>query len=89
MGNFKIIYADPPWSFNNKNTGGSMVSGADAYYQTMSFKDICNLPINELADENCVLFMWWVASQPIEALKVVESWGFTLKTMTKIGRAHV
>jgi N6-adenosine-specific RNA methylase IME4 len=82
MENFKIIYADPPWSFNNKTTGGSMVSGADAHYKTMSLKDICNLPINELADENCVLFMWWVASQPLEALKVIESWGFTLKTMT-------
>jgi N6-adenosine-specific RNA methylase IME4 len=79
---FKIIYADPPWTFNNKNTGGSMVSGANAHYRTMNFKDICELPINELADENSVLFMWWVASQPFEALKVVESWGFTLKTMT-------
>lgn len=82
MEKFKIIYVDPPWSFNNKNTGGNMLSGADAHYSTMNHKDICNLPINELADENCVLFMWWVASQPLEALKVVESWGFTLKTMS-------
>ena len=82
MEKFKIIYVDPPWSFNNKNTGGNMISGADAHYNTMNHKDICNLPINELADDNCVLFMWWVASQPLEALKVVESWGFTLKTMS-------
>jgi N6-adenosine-specific RNA methylase IME4 len=79
---YQIIYADPPWKFNNQNTGGSMVSGADAHYNTMSFKDICNLPINKLADENCVLFMWWVASQPLEALEVVKSWGFELKTMS-------
>ena len=82
MMKYKIIYADPPWSFNNKKTGGSMKSGADSHYNTMIVDDICNLPINEIADDNCVLFMWWVASQPLEALRVVESWGFTLKTMT-------
>jgi N6-adenosine-specific RNA methylase IME4 len=26
--------------------------------------------------------MWWVATQPIEALSVVRAWGFKLKTMT-------
>jgi N6-adenosine-specific RNA methylase IME4 len=79
---YEIIYADPPWSFKNKNTGGSMTSGADAQYSTMNIDDICNLPIESLAADNCVLFMWWVASQPKEAIKVVESWGFTLKTMS-------
>lgn len=77
MEKFKIIYADPPWSFIN-----NMKSGAKAHYNTMELKDICNLPINKLADEDCVLFMWWVASQPKAAIEVVESWGFTLKTMS-------
>lgn len=79
---YQIVYADPAWSFNNKNTGGSMISGASAKYSTMTVDDICRLPIPEIADENCVLFMWWVASQPNEALKVVKAWGFKLKTMT-------
>lgn len=79
---YNIIYADPPWRFSNANTGGSMKSGADAHYPTMSIEEICKLPVSQLADDNCVLFMWWVASQPLEALKVVEAWGFTLKTMS-------
>lgn len=82
IGKYKIIYADPCWSFNNKNTGGSMVSGADAHYPTMSINDLCALPIKSIADQDCVLFMWWVGSQPMEALEVMASWGFTLKTMT-------
>jgi N6-adenosine-specific RNA methylase IME4 len=82
MKKFKIIYADPPWKFNNKNTGGNMKSGSAAHYNIMNLDNICKLPINELADDDCILFMWWVASQPREALKVVESWGFTLKTMS-------
>lgn len=79
---YKVIYADPPWSFNNKNTGGSMTSGASAVYPVMSVEDICKLPVKDICDDNCILLMWWVASQPAEALKVVEAWGFKLKTMT-------
>ena len=35
MNKYEIIYADPAWSFNNKNTGGSMVSGASAHYNDL------------------------------------------------------
>ncbi len=79
---YKIIYADPAWQFNNKNTGGSMISGASAVYSVMSVSDICKLPVSSICDDDCALFMWWVASQPEEALAVVKAWGFKLKTMT-------
>lgn len=79
---YKIIYADPPWNFDNKNTGGSMKSGASAKYNTMKVTHISNLDINGIADDDCILFMWWVGSQPQEALELVKAWGFTLKTMT-------
>lgn len=79
---YNIIYADPPWTFNNKNTGGSLKSGSSNKYKTMSINDICSLPIVDISEKNCILFMWWVASMPSEALKVVKYWGFILKTMT-------
>ena len=82
MKKYNIIYADPAWSFSNKNTGGGLNSGASAHYDVMSVKEICNLPIKTITDDDCVLFMWWVASQPKEAIEVVESWGFKVKTMT-------
>ena len=79
---YQIIYADPPWAFKNKNTGGSLNSGSSAKYSTMNIQEICKLPIVDITDKNCILFMWWVSSMPEEALKVVNSWGFILKTMT-------
>lgn len=81
-GPYNVIYADPPWSFRNKKTGGSMKSGAASQYNTMRVYDICRMPVETLAADNCVLLMWWVASQPEEALKVMDAWGFKLKTMT-------
>lgn len=93
---YQIIYADPPWQFRNKNTGGSMKSGSANQYSVMSVNDICELPVQDISRQNCILFMWWVSSQPAEALRVVKSWGFELKTMTgftwvkrtKLGKLH-
>lgn len=82
MTKFNIIYADPPWQFKNRNTGGSLKSGANTHYPTMIIEDICNIPVEKFAAKDCVLFMWWVGSMPDEALMVVRRWGFKLKTMT-------
>jgi N6-adenosine-specific RNA methylase IME4 len=82
MRKYKVIYADPPWKFSNTNTGGSMKSGAQAQYSTMSLDELKKLRIDKISQDNCVLVMWWVASQPKEAIELAESWGFTIKTMT-------
>lgn len=80
MRKYQIIYADPPWSYKNKNTGGSYSSGASSKYSTMSLKDICNLPIKNISDKNCVLFLWATVPLMPEAFKVINEWGFKYKT---------
>lgn len=82
MKKYDVLYIDPPWQFNNKNTGGSMKSGSNAQYPTLSLQELKQLYIPSIASNDCVMFMWWVGSQPKEAIELVESWGFTLKTMT-------
>ena len=82
MNKYSIILADPPWQFTNKRTGGSMTSGAASKYSTMPVADLMHMPIDDLAAEDCVLFMWWCGSMPEQALSVVDAWGFKLKTMT-------
>jgi N6-adenosine-specific RNA methylase IME4 len=79
---YKIIYADPSWKFDNKNTGGSMKSGAAAHYDVMTLEQMKQLPIQDIAANDCVLVMWWVGSQPQEAIDLAKAWGFTIKTMT-------
>jgi N6-adenosine-specific RNA methylase IME4 len=77
---YRLIYADPPWTYRDKCRGGER--GAGFKYPTMTVADICRLPVWELADpESCLLAMWWVPTQPVEALKVVEAWGFRFMTM--------
>jgi N6-adenosine-specific RNA methylase IME4 len=77
---YKLIYADPPWSYRDKAKDGNR--GVDFKYPTMTIPDICRLPVWDMADpDSCLLAMWWVPTQPLEALKVVEAWGFRLMTM--------
>lgn len=78
---YNIIYADPPWSFNSVKTGGSMKSGAAAKYPTMTLEQMKKLDVPAICEKDCVLIMWYVSSQPQEALDLVKAWGFTVKNM--------
>lgn len=78
---FRIIYADPPWKFNSWNKRGSGRGLADDHYHTMSVDEICAIPVSSIAGETSLLAMWWVSTQPVEALKVCEAWGFRLFKM--------
>lgn len=77
--NYQLIYADPPWTYRDKCHAGERGTGYK--YTTMTLADLMALPVQQLAAPDCVLAMWWVPPMPVEALKVVQAWGFTLKTM--------
>ncbi len=74
---YNIIYADPPWQYNDKGCNGN----AEKHYSTMKLADICELPVKDLAAEDCVLFLWATYPMLENALKVIKSWGFRYKTL--------
>ena len=45
----------------------------------MSFKDICNMPINKIANDNSVLLMWVVDPLLDKAFEVINAWGFKVQ----------
>lgn len=75
---YGIIYADPAWSYRDKAMSGNR--GAGCKYDVMNIEDIKKLPVKELADDNCVLFMWVTMPMLEEAFSVMRSWGFEYKT---------
>lgn len=59
-----------------------MTSGSEHQYKTvMTLEEMKALPVSDIADDNCALVMWYVGSQPQEALDLVESWGFKVRHM--------
>jgi N6-adenosine-specific RNA methylase IME4 len=78
---YQIIYADPPWSYNNFQGKGKSHGDVSAHYKTLSIQEIKNLPVNIISDKNCILFLWCTYPNLIEGLEVLKSWGFTYKTV--------
>ena len=77
---YNIIYADPPWSFKHYSDKGKG-RAPDNYYKCQNLQDIKNLPIGDLAEDNCVLFMWVTYPFLQKGFEVLEAWGFKYKTV--------
>jgi len=75
---YDIIYADPPW---NETGGGRIKRGADHHYPLMKTKDIINLPVHNVVNDNCHLYLWVTNTFLQSGLNVMEAWGFKYKTM--------
>ena len=80
MKKYNIIYADPPWTFKVWSQKGKGRS-AEKHYPTMTKKDIQNLPVADIADKNCILFLWVTAPCLIEGIELISKWGFIYKTI--------
>lgn len=76
---YNIIYADPPWSYNDKMSGHSF--SLEHEYETMPLEWIKSLDVAKLAEKDCILFLWAVSPQLPEAIEVMQAWGFTYKTV--------
>ena len=91
---YQIIYADPPWRFTG--LGAKDIRSArmredkpklhrslllEEKYPTMYDNEIKRLPIEGLADKNCVLFLWTTDAHLPLALEVMRAWGFKYATI--------
>lgn len=79
MKKYQIIYADPPWSYKDKALAGNR--GAVCKYPVMDIKAIKDLPIETLAADNCILFLWVTMPKLNEVFDVIKAWGFEYKTV--------
>jgi N6-adenosine-specific RNA methylase IME4 len=74
---YQIIYADPPWNYSDQGCQGTMAN----HYKGMKIDDICKILVGDVADKDCVLFLWATYPMLSEALKVIKAWGFQYKSI--------
>jgi site-specific DNA-methyltransferase (adenine-specific) len=71
---YNLILCDPPWSYQNwteKKNGA-----AKSHYKQLKQKDLCDLPVGDLAEKDSVLLMWATFPKLDEAMEVLTAWGF-------------
>jgi len=74
---YKTIYCDPAW---NEVGGGKIKRGADRHYPLMKTEAIKKLPVQDIADDNCWLYLWVTNNFLKDGIEVMEEWGFRYVT---------
>jgi N6-adenosine-specific RNA methylase IME4 len=91
---YDVIVIDPPWYFMNWSEKGEWKS-ASKHYQTMAHDRINAMPVDQLAQRDCVLLLWSTGAMMPQALAAMSAWGFTYKTqmiwrkVTKNGKVRM
>ena len=75
---YNIIYADPPWSYKDKALAGNR--GACCKYPVMDSRDISKFPVDKIAADDCILFLWVTMPKLNECFDLIKAWGFDFKT---------
>jgi len=79
---FQCIVIDPPWDHSEVGDSGM---GEDfrgmPSYSRMGIEDIAKLPIKELADTNCHLYLWTTNRMLQLSFDLLDGWGFRYITL--------
>jgi len=92
---FDIIYADPPWHYSGKLQFDTSSKSADKIdlsrnifissstfkYPTLKTSELMKIPIQEIAKDDCLLFMWTSNPHLVQAIELGKAWGFEYRTV--------
>ncbi len=92
---YSIIYADPPWDYNgkmqfDKSSKGVdkidlnrniFISSANFKYPTVKTSVLKKIPIYEIAENDCLLFMWVTNPHLAQGIELGRAWGFEYRTV--------
>jgi len=72
----RFIGMDPQWQFLTRSAAGEGRS-ANVHYKTEAVDRIKQIPVGDLAADDCMLGMWMVDWAPADALQLIAHYGFT------------
>lgn len=79
---YDIIYLDPPWAYNSRaHHKGKFRGGACGHYPLLSNKELAKIDLSSIAKKDSVMFLWGTFPMLKDQIALMESWGWTYKTM--------
>lgn len=95
---YQIIYCDPPWDYGGKlqfdkssTTAENQdfrrpifISSAEFKYPTLKLEQLRQIKVNDLCQDDCLLFLWATSPHLNQAIKLGEAWGFEYRTVAFI-----
>lgn len=77
---FATILIDPPWDWGDEGDVNQL-GRAKPDYATMSIEQLHALPVGEISDVDCHIYMWITNRSAPKGFALLESWGFRYVTM--------
>lgn len=87
QGLFQTIVIDPPWDWGDEGDVNQL-GRAKPDYSTMPIEEIERLPVGDIADENCHLYLWVTNRSLPKAFRLMEVWGFRYITCITWVKPH-
>ena len=82
---FSIVYADPPWDYagqrQHRGSASELSGGAETHYPTVDARELAELPVERIAADDCLLFMWSSSPHLDQAIELGKAWGFRWATV--------
>ena len=83
---YQVIYANPPWAYRNRKTGGSHTSGAAQHYPTLTPSEVAALPVRALVTTPATLWLWATVPLLPEILPVSRPGAFATRPRCSGGK---
>lgn len=76
---YRVIYADPPWSYRDRAEAGQR--GVAFKYPLLNDEGVAALPVDRIAADDAMLFLWVTWPKLAEVLPIIDAWGFRYRTV--------
>jgi N6-adenosine-specific RNA methylase IME4 len=77
---YATILLDPPWDWGDEGDVNQL-GRAKPDYSTMSIDELSNLPISDISDIDCHIYMWITNRSLPKGFRLFDAWGFRYITM--------
>jgi N6-adenosine-specific RNA methylase IME4 len=84
---FATIMIDPPWDWGDEGDQDQL-GRARPDYATMSKEQLLALPLPDLADDDCHLYLWITNRSLPKGFELMERWGFRYVTAITWAKPH-
>ena len=80
-GKYRCIVIDPPWPVSKIERVERPLQGPMLDYPTMELEEIAALPINDLSEDDCHVYLWVTHKFLPSGLELIERWGFAYQCL--------
>lgn len=80
-GKYRCIVLDPPWPMSKIERVERPLQGSILDYPTMELEEIATLPVSDLAEDDCHIYLWVTHKYLPSGLELLNQWGFAYQCL--------